>query len=159
MGMAEGCIPVMTEVSGTSEVITSGEDGYLVPVGDMQQMARIIKYLDQNRDQLVSLGLNAHKKIKAKYSMDEYVPWFTNIVNEISKKPARPWPPSKSPMSFEAIHSDFTRLDRLFAQASKIKNKKNLSAKKITMFYKSTLLKYLKAITNVQPFLKQKLMI
>src|SRR3990170_788832 len=46
MGMAEGCVPVMTEVSGTVEVITSGVDGYLVPVGDMAKMARVIKMLD-----------------------------------------------------------------------------------------------------------------
>lgn len=123
MGMAEGCVPVMTEVSGTSEVITSGEDGYLVPVGNMEQMAKVIKILDQDRRRLADLGKKAHNKIKTTYSMKDYVPRFTNVVNEIWEKPARPWPPPKSPMAFEAIHQEVIRLNERTAQKSDQKKK------------------------------------
>ena len=131
MGMAEGCVPVMTEVSGTSEVITSGEDGYLVPVGDMKRMAKVVKMLDQDRSQLVGLGKNAFKKIKAAYSMKEYVSWFTNVVNEIWEKPARPWPPPKSPVAFEAIHKEVVRFNELLTQKP---DRKNSNGKKKVLF-------------------------
>lgn len=118
-GMAEGCVPVMTEVSGTSEVISSGENGYLVPVGDMERMAKIIKILDQDRSLLVRLGMDAHKKIKENYSMAGYVPWFIDVVNKIWEMPARPWPPAKSPVAFETIDKEFVRLNDIYTHQPK----------------------------------------
>ena len=112
MGMAEGCVPVMTKVSGTSEVITSGTDGYLTPVGDMPQMAKMIKMIDLDRSILEKLGENAHNKVKGNYSSKEYLSWFTQVVDQIWKEPARPWPPKNPPMPFEQIHQKFLQMSR-----------------------------------------------
>ena len=38
--MACGAIPIATRVGGLPEVVTDGLDGYLVKVGDIDQMAR-----------------------------------------------------------------------------------------------------------------------
>lgn len=116
MGMAEGCVPVMTEVSGTIEVITSGFDGYLVPVGDMRQMARVIKRLDDDRGLLVKLGENAHKNVETRYSQKEYNSWFINVVNELWQDSVRPWPPAHPPQPFEVIHQRFVQLSTTVAE-------------------------------------------
>lgn len=111
MGMAEGCVPVMTDVSGAAEVVRSGENGYLTPVGDIGRMVEVIKSLDRDRNQLASLGRRAHETMKAEYSLEEYAPWFEDVLKGMWAEPARPWPPARSPEPFELIHQQFLRLE------------------------------------------------
>jgi len=101
--MAEGCVPVMTHVSGTSAVIHPGENGHLVPVGDLDQMAHAIKNLYLDRNQLISQGEKAHQTVKAKYSYGDYVAWFSEMVDDVWQEPARPWPPKTKPVEFEEV--------------------------------------------------------
>lgn len=124
MGMAEGCVSVVTEVSGTVQVISSGENGYLLPVGDMVQMAKRIKQIDQDRSQLVNLGKNAHDLIEARYSQTEYTAWFINVLQEVWNEPARPWPAITAPLKFEDIHHKFIQLNSASGQRSDLANRK-----------------------------------
>jgi len=128
MGMAEGCVPVMTEVSGTVEVITSGTEGYLVPVGDMKKMAQVIKHIDTNRDVLLELGKNSHKKVNENYSQSEYNAWFIDVINQVWREPARPWPPSSPVVPFLRIHQEFERLN---SQNLNLLDQTSLGKKKI----------------------------
>jgi glycosyltransferase involved in cell wall biosynthesis len=54
--MSQGCIPIVTNVSGTNAIISDGVNGFTVPIGDMKKMAQIIKSLSQYRDQLQKVG-------------------------------------------------------------------------------------------------------
>lgn len=47
--MANGAVPVVTATSGVREDIQSGENGYIVPLGDYEMMAHIIADLDNHR--------------------------------------------------------------------------------------------------------------
>lgn len=105
--MAQGCVPVMTAVSGTSAVINSGENGILVPVNDIEQMVDAIKSLACDREKLKSLGLKAHEKIKKSYSYDDYLPWFKELINNLWDLEPRPWPPTVPPLDFQDIHEKF----------------------------------------------------
>ncbi len=116
MAMAEGSVPVVTDVSGTAEVITSGKDGYRVPVGDMAQMAKVIKKLDQDRAQLAILGQAAHDSVEARYSQKEYNAWFIELLDHVGKDSPRPWPPISPPAAFESIHKKFVQLNELEGQ-------------------------------------------
>lgn len=89
--MAHGCIPVVTQVSGTS-LIEQGINGFCVPVGEMAQMAHTIKCLDNDRQQLPVLGQQAHAAIGAQFGFDTYLNRFLNIVDQIWQEPPRPWP-------------------------------------------------------------------
>jgi glycosyltransferase involved in cell wall biosynthesis len=71
--MAQGCVPVVTRVSGTAAVIRPGVNGFLSPVGDVAEMARIIKGLDDDRSRLAELGEKAHATIVERFSYDEYL--------------------------------------------------------------------------------------
>jgi glycosyltransferase involved in cell wall biosynthesis len=89
--MAHGCVPVVTRVSGTGEVIADGVNGFTVPVGDVHGMAEIIASLDQHRHQLQNLGSRAHSTIRDRYAYAQYIPWFSDILDNVWEQSPRPW--------------------------------------------------------------------
>lgn len=89
--MAWGCVPVVTRVSGTSALIKQGVNGFTVPVGDMEEMAHIIKTVDSDRKRFEELGAHAYASVKH-FSYEEYIPWFLNLVDHVWKQPPRVWP-------------------------------------------------------------------
>ncbi len=90
--MANGCVPIVTRVSGTGAAITPGHNGYLVSVGDIEGMAQIIQRLAVERESLPGLGDAAHRRIIEEFSFSAYVTWFQTLVREVEKQPPRPWP-------------------------------------------------------------------
>ena len=90
--MAYGCVPVVTQVSGTSAVIQNGRNGYAIKQENLGEMAQIIQNLDLNRNQLRELGLNAHATITSRFSYDEYIDWFLAVVKEVWGRSPRAWP-------------------------------------------------------------------
>lgn len=89
--MAYGCVPVVTQVGGTS-IIKSAVNGYCVPVGSVAEMAKIIKSLADDRERVVSIGQNAHATICAQVSYEQYVNWFLQIVRALWQEAPRYWP-------------------------------------------------------------------
>jgi glycosyltransferase involved in cell wall biosynthesis len=94
--MAQGCVPVVNKVSGTSEVIDYGENGFTVPIGDIDGMAEIIACLDQHRQRLQQIGSKAYSTIHAHYTYEKYLPWFSDILDEVRQQSPRPWRGAKS---------------------------------------------------------------
>ncbi|MCB0197739.1 MAG: glycosyltransferase family 4 protein, partial [Anaerolineae bacterium] len=90
--MALGCVPVVTRVSGTQNVIQFGINGFTVPVGDIVEMTRLIKLLEEDRSLLAKMGQNAHTTVLESYSYEQYVPWFLTLINEVWQQPPRYWP-------------------------------------------------------------------
>lgn len=90
--MAAGCVPVVTQVSGAANVIRPGLNGFLAPVGQVAEMAQIIKTLEQDRQQLANLGRAAHATIAKCFGYDQYAQWFLELVDEVWQQPPRPWP-------------------------------------------------------------------
>ena len=97
-GMAHGCVPVVTDVSGTGDLITDGVNGYLVRVGDMEGMAQRIKDLDVERERLHEMGKESHARVLAQCSYDKYVPDFLDLVNKTWDMPPRQWPRNRHPV-------------------------------------------------------------
>ncbi|MEQ8769488.1 MAG: glycosyltransferase family 4 protein [Phycisphaerales bacterium] len=63
--MGAGCVPCVTDVgSGVRELVTDGENGVIVPVGDMQTMANRIAALDADRSMLGRLGRRAWERAR-----------------------------------------------------------------------------------------------
>jgi len=89
--MAEGCVPVVTRVSGTAAVIHDGENGFAVPRGDMETMARVIQQLATKRDRLSVVGRAAHATARERYSYAAYVPWFMELMEAVWAMPPRCW--------------------------------------------------------------------
>lgn len=57
--MAAGQVPVVTPVGTIPEIITDGENGFLVPVGDARQLARVLAQLLTQENFRHALGRNA----------------------------------------------------------------------------------------------------
>jgi Glycosyl transferases group 1 len=89
--MAYGCVPVVTQVGGTS-IIKSAVNGYCVPVGSITEMAQIIKSLANDRPRLARIGQKAHATIRAHLNYEQYASWFLQMVHAVWEEPPRYWP-------------------------------------------------------------------
>jgi glycosyltransferase involved in cell wall biosynthesis len=90
--MAHGCVPVVTDVSGTRAVIRDGQNGFAVRTGDMCAMAQKIAMLAGSRPRLESIGRQAHRAVVGGHSLDDYVDWFDSLVDDAWRAPPRSWP-------------------------------------------------------------------
>ncbi|TYZ27922.1 glycosyltransferase [Selenomonas caprae] len=61
--MAAGAVPVVTDTSGALDDIDNGRNGYVVPVGDVDEIVEVIGKLYRQRDLLHILGTAAHERI------------------------------------------------------------------------------------------------
>jgi glycosyltransferase involved in cell wall biosynthesis len=89
--MARGCVPVVTDVSGARMLISSGVNGFTVPVGATEEMARVIGALARQREKLPILGGQAHRSA-ASYSSETYADWFCSLLARTWAEPPRAWP-------------------------------------------------------------------
>jgi hypothetical protein len=108
--MAQGAVPVITAThSGTTSVVTSTENGFLIPIGDMQAMAQAIAELASKPDKLQALGQAAFNTAR-QYSMETYVETFSALIDQALASPPGRWPydrclmpPSRTPMSLLSL--------------------------------------------------------
>jgi glycosyltransferase involved in cell wall biosynthesis len=70
-GMGFGLPAIGTTAGAASEIITHGEDGYLIKPDDTETLAKIINTLAVDREVLLQLSLNAIKRYKSQPKWDE----------------------------------------------------------------------------------------
>lgn len=61
--MAQGVVPILTDVSGARDDVEDGKNGFIIPVGNLELMIEKILFLDSNRDTLEQMGKLAHKRM------------------------------------------------------------------------------------------------
>lgn len=61
--MANGAVPIVTDVSGARDDIEDGVNGFVVPIGDIEAMKDRILQLDADRELLEKMGRSAHRII------------------------------------------------------------------------------------------------
>jgi glycosyltransferase involved in cell wall biosynthesis len=69
-GMAVGLPIIASDIRGNSDLITDGENGYLVKLGDSTDLTDKIVKLLKNEGQRKFIGDNNRVKIEEKYSLD-----------------------------------------------------------------------------------------
>ena len=89
--MARGAVPVVTDTSGVKDVITDGENGFVVSVGAMEAMAELIARLASDQDRMAAMGLAAHESAK-QFSIQSYVRKFSEVVDQVLSSPPARWP-------------------------------------------------------------------
>lgn len=80
--LSQGCVPVVTDVSGVRDSIRTGYNGFIVEKRDIASMVDIIKMLDSDRSLLCELGRKSHNKMLEIYGGDKMVKRFIQIVCE-----------------------------------------------------------------------------
>jgi glycosyltransferase involved in cell wall biosynthesis len=87
--IAHGLVPVVTAASsGIEGVIRSGENGFVVPVGDMPALARAVVRLSTESGLLATLGQAAHQSAQA-YALEPYRDRFTEVLDKVASAPER----------------------------------------------------------------------
>jgi starch synthase len=61
--MACGCVVIGTEHTGAVDIVTPGEDGYVVPARDADSLAAAMQTLADDPDKRAALGANALRKV------------------------------------------------------------------------------------------------
>jgi len=80
--MAMGKAIVATTVGGMGEIITDGDDGYLVPPGDAQALAKKIIYLLQHTQERIRLGAAGYRKSRD-YSLETHVGKLESVYRQV----------------------------------------------------------------------------
>lgn len=75
---------IVTEGAGVSELITNGEDGFVIPIRDVEALKDKIMFFRNNRDELERMGRNAYETSK-KYDWQiieqMYVDAYTELMS------------------------------------------------------------------------------
>lgn len=83
--MAEGAVPVITDVSGARDDVTDGYNGFVVPVGNLDALADRICYLYHNRSELERMGRCAHDTIYERQKDMNQAEFWDKLLKEVWK--------------------------------------------------------------------------
>jgi glycosyltransferase involved in cell wall biosynthesis len=71
--MAQGAVPVCTEVGGMKEVVTHGHDGLLVPSGDSRGFAEALRKLMGRGKTYLEMKENARITVEERFNVERTV--------------------------------------------------------------------------------------
>lgn len=94
--MGQGCVPIVTDVSGSKEKIMHGCNGFIVRVGDVASMAQIIADLDGNRARVEQISNACISSVRDHHEFDAYDREFVELMRECMSGPPARWPGTKA---------------------------------------------------------------
>ncbi len=80
---AAGVPVIATAVGGTPEVVADGSNGYLVPQGDAEEMAKRIVQALTSSDVLRDMGANARATVASRFSFGQQATLYRNLFNQL----------------------------------------------------------------------------
>lgn len=81
--MALGLVPIVTNTAGASSFITNGVNGYIHNIRDVEEIAKCIYVLSNNKDKLPVLGDNARNIIRERCNIEEYLDFIENLIEDL----------------------------------------------------------------------------
>src|SRR5206468_103489 len=88
--MAQGVVPVVSDLeSGIRDVVDSS-NGLLVPVDDVEAYGRAIIHLHEHRDELAAKSAAAHARVKTEFSVQAMADRWLKILS--APPPKVQWP-------------------------------------------------------------------
>ena len=103
--MAHGCVPLVTRVSGTAEIIDNGVNGYCFEVGEISAMSQTITNLGKSRQELSRLGANARQTVGEMSGTSDYVSWFRDCLEQTWQNKPRSWQKKRLPAFYLPLRS------------------------------------------------------
>lgn len=81
--MSSECLVISTDCeTGPQEVVNNGVNGFLVPVDDHAEIARLVMHLLHNRNEIAKLSRQARQTIERAFELDTSV---SNLINGLSE--------------------------------------------------------------------------
>lgn len=116
--MAAGRCPVVMQVdSGLPDLLVDGHNARVVPQGDVDAMAQVVKELSNDRPQLKRLGQQARQDVIDGFSTGQYFQKFEEILQQLRAAP----PPEPHRITADPTEQAVTRLTgQLAAQKSPV---------------------------------------
>ena len=81
--MSYACVPVVTDVSGVSEFVEAGKNGYICEVGDLDGICKAICHLESHRDLLESYGEICKSEIASRCKKEDYIKFVQAIIDDV----------------------------------------------------------------------------
>jgi mannosyltransferase len=81
--MSSGAAVIATEAGAWPEIIEQGQQGWTIPVGDLDALVEKLEILIQNRELAESMGKNGRQKIVEKYQVENEAEQLCNIYRQI----------------------------------------------------------------------------
>jgi glycosyltransferase involved in cell wall biosynthesis len=97
-GMGHGCVPVVTDVSGTREAVMHGKTGFIFAAGDVSAAAGFLQTLETNRSLLEEMSLSCISFIKGRRDFTRYDSDFMSVIQKAATKQSARWPAAKKIM-------------------------------------------------------------
>jgi len=85
-GMMFGKVCITTENTGVADYIQNGENGFVVPVGDIEALRKRMQWIIDNRTQMNRIGLKARETYEKYFSMEIFGEHLEKAVNETIEK-------------------------------------------------------------------------
>ena len=81
------CRPVIaTDVGGLGDLVADGATGYLVRLGDTEQMADLVLALSRDRELGRRLGLDGRARLQAEFSFDRFVQAHVSLYESVVRE-------------------------------------------------------------------------
>jgi colanic acid/amylovoran biosynthesis glycosyltransferase len=84
--MATGMPVVSTPVTGIPELVTDGENGFLVPERDVPALAEALETLMRNGDLRISMGRKARERVASEFDSRRTAPQLASIFREAASQ-------------------------------------------------------------------------
>ena len=94
--MGQGCVPIVTDVSGSKEKIRHGQTGFIVAVGDVSAMAQIITDLDADKARVAQISNACILSVRDHHRFDTYDRQLVEIMQQCMSGPSARWPGTKA---------------------------------------------------------------
>ncbi len=89
--MASSVPAIATRVGGVPELISDGDNGRLLPVGDVDGMAQAALSLLQNPDALRTMAINARRTAQDHFCASRIIPLYERFYEDVLARPPRPF--------------------------------------------------------------------
>ena len=91
--MSRGCVPIVTRIkSGMTELVRHGENGFLLPVGDIGAFVSALKTLSAEPERLKRLRQAAYERVRDCFTLEraaaDYRKLFESLMNDEVRWPA-----------------------------------------------------------------------
>jgi len=90
--MAAGCVQVLTNVSGVSDTIKHGINGFIHPVGDTKSMAVSLQILFADPELLSRMSTACIDHVERNHDPDNYDRHLLELAQQAWQQPQRRWP-------------------------------------------------------------------
>jgi glycosyltransferase involved in cell wall biosynthesis len=89
--MGQGCVPVVSAVaSGVPQLVSDGQNGFVIPVGDLHGFARQLRMLHESPSLREKLGREAWQTVaRGEYRADIMVDRYADLFQRVSDESAR----------------------------------------------------------------------